>query len=329
MIKKIVIVRIYGYYGGTLVLDVLCKLLRERDIDARVFYTPYTYGYSSHPIKHFIRFWWDWIVITIKSLLPLLIMRTRIRAIDEVLVAYRNRYSDSMTGLKRQILPFFSRKTLVIYPEGMYGNFLKAKNVVRWFLYYNRFPGDNNWYSEDDLFICYRSIFNDWHLNPLGKCVCLYFFDNKKYHQYNYGKRAGNCYIVRKGCKRADLPLVFDGPVIDKLEEEEKVRILNEYEFCYSYDTQTFYCQIAAICGCLPIIVLEPGKSITDYLGEDEMDKCVGIAYGDSPEEIKRAKDTRDQLLESLDYSESNNQNITTFVNYIDERFGGVEFLKK
>lgn len=80
---------------------------------------------------------------------------------------YKNRFRPTMTGLKRQLFPFFSkRNTIVVYPEVCYANFLNARNVVRWFLSYNRFVGDFNAYGNDDLFITFRDVFNDLKLNP-------------------------------------------------------------------------------------------------------------------------------------------------------------------
>lgn len=324
MINRIIVVRPYGYYGGTLVLDVLTKLLRDKGVDARIFYTPYSYINKSRSIKYIIRFWLDWLKITIKSLLPLLIKNSSIAFLNKRLDYYRRYYSDSMSGLRRQLFPFLQKGTLVVYPEVMYGNFLHAKNVIRWLLYYNRFQNDKKWYNKNDLFICYREIFNDWNLNPDGKCVCLSFFDANKYYQSNFGIRSGKCYIVRKGSIRSDLPAKFDGTIIDDLDEEEKVRILNQCQYCYSYDTQTFYCTIAAVCGCIPVVVLEPGKSASDYLSPSELNKSYGIAYGDSFEELKRAKDTRNLLLKSLDYETINNQNIIKFIAYVEGRFGDV-----
>jgi len=38
----------------------------------------------------------------------------------------------TIKGCKRKLLPCVSKNTIVIYPESVYGNFLKAKNVVRY-----------------------------------------------------------------------------------------------------------------------------------------------------------------------------------------------------
>ena len=101
--------------------------------------------------------------------------------------------------------------------------------------------------------------------------------------------------------------------------EDEIVSIFNNSKYCYFYDTQTYYSVIAAVCGCIPIIVLEPNKSISDYLSPNE--RHLGRAYGDSSEQLQYAIDTRDQLIKSLDYREHNEENITKFISLVSSSF--------
>ena len=61
------------------------------------------------------------------------------------------------------------------------------------------------------------------------------------------------------------------------------------------YDMQTAYASIAALCGCIPISVLEPGKKKSDYIGKDDPEP-FGRAFGDAPEEIEYAIRTREAL---------------------------------
>ena len=95
------------------------------------------------------------------------------------------------------------------------------------------------------------------------------------------------------------MPSHFDGPVIDNLREPDKVKVLNQCERCYLYDTQTFYASIAALCGCIPIVVPEPGKTKEDYVKPD--DEVRGVAYGDSPDEIDFALRTRNEVQKRID----------------------------
>lgn len=230
-----------------------------------------------------------------------------------------------MPGIKIQRNPFFRRdNTIVIYPEYLYGNPLHAKHVVRWLLYHYKFENMPGAYDKSDLFFCYRQFFNNVNLNPLGLEMHINYFDNQLYRQYNFGPRSGKCYILRKGKSRQDLPEHFDGPVYDNdMTQEELVKMFNEHEYCYSYDTQSFYSAIAAICGCKSVVVMEPGKTEKDYLGKGETH--YGIAYGDTPEQLEYAEKTKELLIKSLDYKDRNEANVKAFIPVLEEKFGKIK----
>lgn len=216
------------------------------------------------------------------------------------------------------------KKSIIIYPEYLYGNPLQAKNVVRWLLYYNRFKDVDGAFEKNDMVVCYRDIFNDAELNPTGVKLTIGYFDNQLYRRYNYGPRSGKCYILRKGKVRKDLPEHFDGPVFDDdMTQEELVKMFNEHEYCYSYDTQTFYTVIAAICGCKSVVVMEPGKTEKDYLGKGEAH--YGRAYGDTPEQLEYAEKTKELLIKSLDYKDRNEANVKSFIPVLEEKFGKIK----
>lgn len=302
-------------------LSALCKTLRGMGYDARVLFINHyqlspndKLGCKSYIwktlIKNYISYLWHCVFpksnFLAQNILPALPLTT-------------------MPGIKIQYNPFFSkRNSIVIYPETLYGNPLGAKNVVRWLLYFNRFKGVEGAFGKDDLFVCYREIFNDESLNPLGLKLKINYFDNQLYRQYNFGPRSGKCYILRKGKKRRDLPKSFDGPVFDDdMSQEELVKMFNTYKYCYDYDTQTFYTAIAAVCGCIPIVVMEPGKTIDDYLAKGEQHH-YGSAYGETPEQIEYAVSTRNKLLESLDYKSRNEESVKSFIPHLEAKFGRI-----
>lgn len=316
--KNIIIVNSHGTFGGNIVLEKLSLLLREHGLNAKTFYIKKFPG----PYENMTLFWRQWFSYTIKYHIRVvlyslfkntsLINKEKFRDIEQIPVK----------GVTEKYLPFFNKKnTIVIYPEVVYGNFLNARNVVHWLLYHYKWTNDTAAYNTDDLFICYRMIFNDWTLNPNGYEVTISHFDTELYRRYNYGQREGNCYIIRKGQKRSDLPFQYDGPIIDDLPEKEKVEVLNKVKYCYCYDTQTFYARIAAICGCIPIVMLEPGKSKADYRSEGEL-YTPGVAWGNALEEIEYAKRTREELLKEMDFDCRNNENINKMKDILIRRFG-------
>lgn len=310
--KKIIIFNTYGYYGGTLVLSMLCKLLCERGYDAKIFFAPF----NPIPNTNKFVFWYKWIRYVVPYEFKKYLVKTK-------LVRNSKLFSmDVSLGCKVQYNPFFSRKdTIVVYPEIVFGNVLNAKNVVRWFLYFYQYKDEKNAYNSSDLFLCFREKFNDKDLNPNAREVKINYFDSNLYRRYNYKERNKVCYLLRKGRNRPDLPTHYEGEVIDfGTPEKDIIRIFNECKYCYIYDTQTFYSAIAAVCGCIPIVMLEEGKTRTDYLTASDS-KGYGIAYGNTDEEIEFAIKTRDLLLQSLDYTKVNNHNVDKFIKYIEEYF--------
>lgn len=278
--------------GGAIALHCLCKYLSEEGYDARIFYADHVHYVTGHRLRS----WTKWLIYiikdTLKLLLAILIGEKRIDRFPR-LSGYIN---VSIKGCKRKYLPYVDKDTVVVYPDIIYGNFLRAQKVVRWFLYYNRFPNDMEAYGKNDLFICYRQVFNDEKLNPSGRQMTMSYFDLELYRQTNYGVREGNCYIIRKGKDRDDIPAEFDGIVIDDLPEKDKVRVFNECEYCISYDTQTAYSAIAALCGCISVIIPEAGKNRFDYRTVE--DSSIGLAFGFGKEELEYARATRSLLKE-------------------------------
>ena len=314
--KKYIIVSPRPKWGGSVVLHTLCKILSELGYDAKIFYTN-TYIYKK---RKTIYFWLKWIFFTIDDLIKCMlvkIFKNKISPYNKQWEQYIKSYS---YNLKRKLLPFVGKNTVVIYPEIIYGNFFKAKNVVRYLLYYNRYTDIKNAFGENDLFFAYRKVFNDFRLNPTCRILKISYYDLNLYKQTNFGERTGKCYVIRKGKNRKDLPNKFEGTVVDDLSEPEKVEVFNKCEYCISYDTQTAYSGIAALCGCISIVIPEEGKNKEDYIKDD--DKSYGVAWGLTDEEISYAKRTRKELLNF--YRNINEQSfdaVRGFIKISDEYF--------
>lgn len=321
--KKIIIFNRFKYFGGTLVLSCLCKTLRELGYDAKLYMCtdiPFSeadvQSFKRKNFKRVIKYKIKHVLNKYFSFIPYI--KKLQNLIDDV-------SSVDMDGLSFHKNPSIDiNNSIVIYPEVTYGNPLNAKFVVRWLMYFYPYSKSSDAYSTNDLFIAFREYFNDIDLNPNKLIITLNYFDSKLYRQYNFGQRKDKCYILRKGRKRKDLPKHFDGPVFDdNMSQHELVKMFNEYRYCYSYDTQTFYTAIAAVCGCIPIVVMEPGKCESDYLGPGE--KHLGRAYGDSVEQIEYAKKTRDDLIKKLDYSAWNRVNAQALIELLEDKFGKIK----
>lgn len=300
------------FWGGTIVAHYLCKLIEEQGYEASIFFNLPSYDNR-------LLFLLSYLKIMSRDLIGNIY--THLLPNKEYSMRHYTGYVHfPVKGCKRTYWPVVDDDTVVVYTETTKGNPLHAKNVVRWFLYYNRYPDNPNWCSPSDLFFSYREQFNDFKLNPQNRLLRIFHFDRDLYRQTNFGKRQGVCYVIRKGATRTDLPQKFDGPVIDNLREPDKVKILNQCEKCYLYDTQTFYASIAALCGCIPIVVPEPGKSRKDYIKAD--DDMPGIAFGETEKEIQFAIRTRNDVKKNIDAMlQDNEANVKNFIKTCKEYF--------
>lgn len=286
---KFIIVSPLKYSGGTIVLHTLCRNLIELGYNARMYYVGNTNLNCSKIILNLRHLKNNFTYYINKLFFKIGVFRNKYVSVEF--------YKGSIKrGTKIKFFNFVLNKknTVVVYPEVYNGTcFNKTKNV-RWFLYFNRHQNSTTWYNSSDFFICYRPIFNDKELNPEMNTLYLSYYDLDLYKRYNYGERTGNCYIIRKGKNRDDLPENFDGYVVDDLDEFEKVKVFNECEQCICYDTQTAYSSIASLCGCKTIVIPEKNKTRRDYLGENDLG--YGISFGFDDGEMKYAEKTRDLL---------------------------------
>lgn len=284
---KFVIVSPRQQWGGAIVLHALCKYLSENGHDAKIFYC----GLTHYDERKKVRFWLQMLKCGAKEAVKFILACIGNERFKQIYM------HPPVRGCKRKFLPKVDADTIVVYPESIYGNFLHAEKKVRWLLYHHPFTENPQAaFGEDALFIAYREVFNDEKLNPAGHMVTISYFDLETYRQYNFGERSGNCYIIRKGKNRPDLPKEFDGPVLDDLPEKRIVEAFNRCEYCISYDTQTAYSSIAALCGCVSVVVPEPGMGKLDYLAPEE--DSSGVAYGFSEEELQFARETRHRVKE-------------------------------
>lgn len=292
---KFVIVSPRQAGGGAIVLHALCKNLENLGYDARILY----YADYEKPAKRFP--FLRWLLFTMLDTIKCMSRLFKIFLKNSKAAScYIN---PPIKKCKRKFWPVVDDKTVVVYPETLYGNILKAKNVVRYLLYHYCYKGVPGAYQKSDLFVSYRDVYNDEELNPEKHNFKVSYFDLDLYKRTNFGERQGTCYIIRKGSKRKDLPQKFDGVIVDNYTDEKIVKIFNKCKYCVSYDTQTAYATIAAICGCISIVVPEENKTREDYCKNEEI---YGVAYGFSESEIDYAIKT--QHLAQERYSKLNLQ---------------------
>lgn len=206
-------------------------------------------------------------------------------------------------------------ESIVIYPELLPGNPLKAKNVVRWLLYR---PGLRHPYSfgPDEMFFRAGKMsdlpeitggapdLNMWKINPA-------------YRNENRPDRRGVCYLLRKGNKKPRIPQTetADAICIDGMSHAQINDVFNRCDTFYSYDEATMYSQFAVIAGCTSIVVPGLYSSRAEWAAAHAKGR-YGVAFGDSPEELEHARSTRELLLEDMRAKER--ESVDTVRHFID-----------
>jgi len=232
---------------------------------------------------------------------------------------------------------FDMNNTIVIYCEGIQGNPLNAKYVVRWML---SELGKNvpyaylNTWNKNELvyYFNYELKFNN---NPekIGNIYKLLtvIYVNPNIKNMNLNTREGYCYTMRKSHYHNKINIIHPNNSFEitlSHTQENYIEIFNKYKYFVSYDPLTFISIIASLCGCISIVYPIEGINKKEWilkgaLGEyckiKQNFNLYGIAYGNSPEELKFAQDTihlvQEQWNDIKNYESKLVQNFITDIN--------------
>jgi hypothetical protein len=191
------------------------------------------------------------------------------------------------------------RRVIAIYPETVDGNPLGADHVVRWLLYHPGIIAPNARFTENELVFFFQEAFlPEGHSIPKDNFLQLHWIRDDIYRDLGIGNRHGTCRMVRKGQATFD-PSMSAGDRFDLLDSrthEEIAEVFNQCEFFVSHDIYTMYLYYAALCGCVPIAVPQPGLDGAAWRSTFEL--RYGVAYGET--EVDWARATRDQLIAEM-----------------------------
>lgn len=184
---------------------------------------------------------------------------------------------------------------VAVYSEGIVGNPLNAKYVVRWILGVDE--SARHTYGKDDIIYWFDDIY---YSDILGqKNNKLYVVETNKhiFHDKKY-ERSGSCYAVRKN-DTAKLVHPLDSLSINwemSQNQEMLSNIFNITEKFYCYDAHTFLHIMATMCGCVSILPIED-NTIQEKYRDHKLNKI--IAFGEN--DIPRAKEARSSVMKYLE----------------------------
>jgi hypothetical protein len=205
---------------------------------------------------------------------------------------------------------FDLNETVVIYGETISGNPLNAKYIVRWILAPIGIISSTEilkTWSKNDL-VYYFNSEKKFENNPemIGNIykTLTYMYINPLIKNYKNPSRTGYCHTLRKINMHKNIQYIYlpqgSFEITYKHTQEDYINIFNKKEIFISYDPLTFLSIIAAMCGCISVVVKVEGIGTqsewikttyaSEYAKEKNIDKLYGIAYGQ--EEIYWAKNT-------------------------------------
>lgn len=203
---------------------------------------------------------------------------------------------------------------IVVYPETIWGNPLQAPFVVRYLLNFPGLLGGPKEFGQEDYLLSYCK-----GMNPNAEAEKVLFCpasDTSIYFPPPPGtKREGSCFYAGKythfhGGKL--LPITEGSYEITRFDDkaqtpQEIADLFRRSEVFYCYENSSLSLE-AALCGC-PVVLL-PNPHFTKMIARAELSND-GIAWGNTPSEVERAKATvfrvwenhrriQDQFWESL-----------------------------
>lgn len=192
---------------------------------------------------------------------------------------------------------------IVVYPETITGNPLKASVVARYVLNFPGLLGGDKVYPPEELVFAYSKKLADAAGVGEDRVLFLPASDTNIFHRRDDEQpRAGTCFYADKYKKVHDGQLfeITKGAVeitrgIGSQTTEEVAELFRRSELFYCYENSALAIE-AMLCGC-PTVFL-PNEHLTEIIASQELG-MDGFAWGAAPEEIERARNTVDQAFEN------------------------------
>lgn len=211
---------------------------------------------------------------------------------------------------------------IVVYPEIIFGNPLRARNVVRWLLHD---PGQRTgqiYYGPGEIYYRYADHCSRDFEFPGSEmadiCLRIQYTPVDSYREQSghpQSERTGTAYCMKKGKGRAIVHDTADSILIDGKSHRDISRIFKLVKRFISYDPHTCLSTLAAISGCESIVV--PPDNMTKEQWMPNTEDRYGVAYGFGDLEFALA--TRNLALErQLSLNRESQHNARIFMDHIE-----------
>ena len=213
---------------------------------------------------------------------------------------------------------------IVVYPEIIFGNPLRAPNVVRWLLHNPGHHTGKIYYGPREVYYRYADHFlGDFRFpgSAMSDIILRVQYSPFELYRGQPGEpaheRAGTAYCIRKGKGRAIVHDTENSILIDGKSHKEVSAIFRSVKRFISYDPQTYYSYLAVVAGCESIVV--PPDNTTKEQWKPTVEDRYGLAYGF--DDLEFALATRHLALEhQISLDQDSQRNAKEFMNDIERR---------
>ena len=216
--------------------------------------------------------------------------------------------------IKNPKLPLGS-EWIVIYPELVFGNPLKAQCVVRWWLHQPGFHTGRVFYGSGEYHVDFNSFGQDFCYPGSKKAsmpLNVLAFPFEYYNLQNalpVAQRTGTAYCLRKGKGKALVHDLSDSVLIDGKSHAKVAAILKRVKTFISYDAYTAYSSFAVLCGAASVVI--PDTGIDKHAWYPDPADRYGVAYGF--EDMEWASETAPRVFDRMMQKESDSLKSVSF----------------
>jgi len=211
---------------------------------------------------------------------------------------------------------------IVVYPEVVLGNPLNCPRVVRWILNTPGAFGETTFYKEEQKTDLIYKISSNFDYSGIGVrmgILSTLYTDYSIYKNYGYS-RNGSCYLIKKGKVKEKFHDETSLHLDVSADWESIALIFNTKSIFYCYDTASYWSALAALCGCVCLVIPDGEKSATEwhkYFPHFD----YGVAYG--TDELEFATQTINKVSDHIKALENNNlKSVQRFINMNKSYYG-------
>ena len=220
------------------------------------------------------------------------------------------------------------RTPVTIYPEIVPGNPYAAPCVVRYVLNFPGLLGGDKSYSGEELCFGYSKVLAEC-VNAPENILFIPASDSRVFYPpAETAPRLGTCYYATK-FKREHAGETFEvtkdsieitARMPDSQSPKEIADLFRRSELFYTYENTALAIE-ATLCGC-PAVFL-PNPHLQSIIASEELGSD-GVAWGDSPEEVARAKASVGAAIKNYEKSILNfHENLSKFIEKTQEHVKG------